>query len=225
MSCVLHPPPTEILWALSCVCTAETSGSFRGTWRHRLLHLVSPDRQRKEVMASIHPKTSKVWVSIILSLKNFCMESEILKSCWQSFIILLRLCRHACSLRGPCCFRAVSLWITPARAFREVSKSPTRQSRSATTSSRSWESSGSSWTAPETEWESPLRNAKVFWKLKLCDKSALRCTQTLCSVSHLICTVFCSFCSWLTLEKTSVGVERFYVPCHDGKFRHSQFIV
>lgn len=85
MSCVLHPPHTEILWALSCVCTAETSGSCRGTWRHRLLHLVSPDRQRKEVMASIHPKTSKVWVSVILSLKSFFMEFDILKSPLANF--------------------------------------------------------------------------------------------------------------------------------------------
>lgn len=57
-------PPTATLWVQSCACTAGIWESCRGTWRTLLLPLVPLACQwREAIMAFIHHKTNRVWVS------------------------------------------------------------------------------------------------------------------------------------------------------------------
>lgn len=61
-SCALLLRPIEIQWAQNCVCTGETSASFRGTWKTQHLALAPRTTQCKENMASTLHKISTVWV-------------------------------------------------------------------------------------------------------------------------------------------------------------------
>lgn len=93
-SCALPLRPIEIQWAQNCVCTGETSASFRGTWKTQHLALAPRTTQCQKIMASTLHKISTVWV------RGFGVLGFAVADVWQA---PSRVCFDAQNIILCCC--------------------------------------------------------------------------------------------------------------------------